>query len=179
MQATHVQHLMFYGSNGKRMDSQCIAKFSSGVENRNASIRIPFCISPSSGGFYEDRRPASNMDPYLVTMMLVCTTHRIPLPLEVSAPHGTCLSGSTTVLPQLFCVTVREFILGWAVLFTSVVACIPRAESAFLSSHGSSLEPGGGDMEGWSPLVIPKSVQLFMSCHVVCLQHTVKFQNLL
>lgn len=83
LQARHLQHVIFYGTNTKRMDSQCIANFSSGVENREASIRIPFKVSSNSFGFYEDRRPASNMDPYLVTMMLVCTTHGIPLPLKV------------------------------------------------------------------------------------------------
>ena len=31
-------------------------------------------------GYYEDRRPASNMDPYLVTGMLVSTTLGIPIP---------------------------------------------------------------------------------------------------
>lgn len=88
LQARHLQHLIFYGTNTKRMDSQCIANFSSGVENREASIRIPFRVSAKSFGFYEDRRPASNMDPYLVTMMLVSTTHGIPLPMKVGQLHS-------------------------------------------------------------------------------------------
>ena len=32
---------------------------------------------------YEDRRPASNMDPYLVTMLLTCTALQLPLPVHV------------------------------------------------------------------------------------------------
>lgn len=40
---------------------------------------------------YEDRRPASNMDPYLVTMLLTCTTLQLPLPMHVSAPQLSCL----------------------------------------------------------------------------------------
>jgi len=49
--------------------------FSYGVGNRAASIRIPTSTAHANGkGYIEDRRPASNMDPYLVCAMIVDTT---------------------------------------------------------------------------------------------------------
>ena len=57
--------------------------FTAGIEDRSASIRVPQSTVMQRCGHYEDRRPASNMDPYLVTMMLVCTTLGIPLPLAM------------------------------------------------------------------------------------------------
>ncbi|PVD21738.1 hypothetical protein C0Q70_17538 [Pomacea canaliculata] len=42
-----------------------------GVEDRNASIRIPRLVADDGKGFLEDRRPASNFDPYLVTDALM------------------------------------------------------------------------------------------------------------
>ena len=44
--------------------------FSSGVANRGASIRIPRSTEASGKGYFEDRRPSSNMNPYVVTSWL-------------------------------------------------------------------------------------------------------------
>ena len=47
-----------------------IREFSFGVGNRAASFRIPTSTAHANGkGYIEDRRPASNIDPYLVTAM--------------------------------------------------------------------------------------------------------------
>ena len=46
-------------------------QFCWGVEDRNATIRIPRLVADAGKGFLEDRRPASNFDPYLVTGALV------------------------------------------------------------------------------------------------------------
>ena len=52
-----------------------MSTFSSGVGNRAASFRIPTSVQHANGaGYIEDRRPASNMDPYLVSAMLVDTS---------------------------------------------------------------------------------------------------------
>jgi glutamine synthetase len=81
--------LMFYGSNAKRAVNgrvpSWLDKFSCGVEDRSASVRIPACVQVSGKGYYEDRRPASNMDPYLATMALVCATLNVVWPLAVSS----------------------------------------------------------------------------------------------
>ncbi|KAE8954717.1 hypothetical protein PR003_g32072, partial [Phytophthora rubi] len=48
--------------------------FSYGVANRGASIRIPRVAEAEGKGYFEDRRPASNMDPYVVTARIIKTT---------------------------------------------------------------------------------------------------------
>ncbi|MEC7836996.1 MAG: glutamine synthetase, partial [Chloroflexota bacterium] len=55
-------------------ETQRIDQFSYGVSDRGASIRIPWQVEVDQKGYLEDRRPASNMDPYLVTKLLVQTT---------------------------------------------------------------------------------------------------------
>merc|ERR1719311_1531610 len=50
-----------------------IDKFSYGVANRGCSVRIPRDTEAQKFGYFEDRRPASNMDPYIVTKMIVQT----------------------------------------------------------------------------------------------------------
>ena len=42
--------------------------------DRGASIRIGYDTLNKQEGYFEDRRPASNMDPYLVTRLLIQTT---------------------------------------------------------------------------------------------------------
>ena len=48
-------------------------KFSFGVSNRGASIRIPWQVELAGRGYAEDRRPNANMDPYVVTRLLIET----------------------------------------------------------------------------------------------------------
>jgi glutamine synthetase len=48
-------------------------KFSYGVSNRGASVRIPWQVAIDKKGYMEDRRPNANMDPYLVTRLLTET----------------------------------------------------------------------------------------------------------
>jgi glutamine synthetase len=50
-----------------------MSQFSYGVANRGASVRIPRSAEVEQKGYFEDRRPASNMDPYLVTAKLFKT----------------------------------------------------------------------------------------------------------
>jgi len=76
--AKHDEHIRVYGEdNEKRLtgahETAPIDKFSYGVANRGASIRIPRQAKLEGKGYFEDRRPASNMDPYLVTGKLVQT----------------------------------------------------------------------------------------------------------
>ena len=48
-------------------------KFSYGVSDRGASIRIPWQVHQDGKGYLEDRRPNANMDPYVVTRLMVET----------------------------------------------------------------------------------------------------------
>jgi glutamine synthetase len=45
-----------------------------GVANRGASVRVGRETEQNGKGYFEDRRPASNMDPYVVTSMIADTT---------------------------------------------------------------------------------------------------------
>jgi len=75
--AKHADHIVLYGDdNQKRLtgihETSSINSFSYGVGNRAASFRIPTSTAHANGkGYIEDRRPASNIDPYLVCGMLV------------------------------------------------------------------------------------------------------------
>ncbi|KAL9256844.1 Glutamine synthetase leaf isozyme, chloroplastic-like protein [Drosera capensis] len=51
-----------------------INTFSWGVVNRGFSIRVGHETEKQGKGYLEDRRPASNMDPYVVTSLLAETT---------------------------------------------------------------------------------------------------------
>ena len=73
----HNEHIKHYGlDNEKRLtgdhETQSIEQFSYGISDRGASIRIPVAV-PSNDwkGYLEDRRPASNCDPYEVVKMIV------------------------------------------------------------------------------------------------------------
>ena len=48
-------------------------KFSYGISDRGASIRIPLQVARDKKGWLEDRRPNANMDPYRVTRVMVNT----------------------------------------------------------------------------------------------------------
>jgi glutamine synthetase len=51
-----------------------IDEFRWGVGDRTASIRIPYSIKDdTTPGYLEDRRPASNADPYQVCNVLIQT----------------------------------------------------------------------------------------------------------
>ena len=75
----HKEHMKMYGAgNELRMTGQyetsSFDKFSYGIGNRGASVRIPNETVKNKCGYFEDRRPSSNMDPYLVTGILFKTT---------------------------------------------------------------------------------------------------------
>ena len=48
-----------------------INTFRWGVSDRGASIRIPWQVANDNKGYFEDRRPAANADPYLVSAVLL------------------------------------------------------------------------------------------------------------
>jgi glutamine synthetase len=48
-------------------------KYSWGASDRGASVRIPWAVEKAKKGWLEDRRPNANMDPYIVTALVVDT----------------------------------------------------------------------------------------------------------
>ena len=79
--ARHESHIAAYGSdNEKRLtglhETQSIHAFSYGVSDRGASIRIPVgTVENDWKGYLEDRRPASNADPYRVVREILETVN--------------------------------------------------------------------------------------------------------
>jgi glutamine synthetase len=68
----HQEHIKVYGNfNYLRLtghhETASINEFSYGIGNRGVSVRIGNDVVKAGCGYFEDRRPASNMDPYLVT----------------------------------------------------------------------------------------------------------------
>jgi glutamine synthetase len=76
----HQLHISVYGDdNQKRLtghhETSSCDTFSFGVANRAASIRIPTSTANAQGkGYIEDRRPASNIDPYVVGSLVADTS---------------------------------------------------------------------------------------------------------
>jgi len=75
----HLQHIEVYGEdNEKRLtgkhETASATQFTAGVSDRGASIRIPRSVDIEGKGYLEDRRPASNIDPYRVCSVMVETT---------------------------------------------------------------------------------------------------------
>jgi glutamine synthetase len=75
----HKEHMQVYGKdNDKRMtgkfETASYDIFSDGIANRCASIRRGNDTFKNEKGYFEDRRPSSNCDPYLVTSKLFETT---------------------------------------------------------------------------------------------------------
>jgi len=75
----HKEHMDVYGTdNNMRMtgkyETSSFEEFTHGVANRGASIRIGNENYKNEKGYFEDRRPSSNCDPYLVTGIIFQTT---------------------------------------------------------------------------------------------------------
>jgi glutamine synthetase len=71
----HGEDIEFYGEDNRmRLSGKCETssydRFSYGVADRSASIRIPTETHQQQCGYLEDRRPASNMDPYRIASIL-------------------------------------------------------------------------------------------------------------
>uniref|UniRef100_A0A5F7ZW72 Glutamine synthetase n=1 Tax=Macaca mulatta TaxID=9544 RepID=A0A5F7ZW72_MACMU len=78
----HQYHIRAYDpkgglDNARRLtgfhETSNINDFSAGVANRSASIRIPRTVGQEKKGYFEDRRPSANCDPFSVTEALIRT----------------------------------------------------------------------------------------------------------
>lgn len=78
LEVKHDEHIKVYGeANAKRLTGKhetCpITEFQWGISDRGASVRIPWQVARDGMGYLEDRRPAANIDPYIVCEKLVST----------------------------------------------------------------------------------------------------------
>jgi len=74
----HLDHVKVYGTNNHlrltgQHETSSMKQFSYDIAHRGCSVRIPSTTAASKCGYFEDRRPAGNSDPYLVGGMLVDT----------------------------------------------------------------------------------------------------------
>ena len=79
LEQKHNEHMKLYGTgNEKRMtgnhETASFDKFTYGIGNRGCSVRIGNDTYKNKKGYFEDRRPSSNCDPYLVIGKIFKTT---------------------------------------------------------------------------------------------------------
>lgn len=79
LEAMHDEHMKVYGlDNDKRMTGEMETSnynaFTWGIADRTTSVRINTNTWVQKKGYLEDRRPAANMDPYLVTSKILETS---------------------------------------------------------------------------------------------------------
>jgi len=100
----HLLHMRLYGEdNQKRLtglhETSSFSDFSYGCGNRGASFRIPTQTMHDKGkGYIEDRRPASNIDPYVVGAIMVDTAC---LPKTLAEPMIGQYDKWTAEIPSL------------------------------------------------------------------------------
>ena len=80
LEKKHKEHIDVYGlHNEERLtghhETSGINDFSYGYSTRDTSIRIPAQAIVDKKGYFEDRRPASNCDPYLVSNRMLKTVY--------------------------------------------------------------------------------------------------------
>lgn len=81
LEQNHMKHMKQYGADEQtnrmrlsgKFETAPFDKFSWGIANRKASIRLQRNIKEKGKGFMEDRRPAGDCDPYLVCGLLMDT----------------------------------------------------------------------------------------------------------
>lgn len=74
------EHMAVYGSDNQlrmtgKHETASYDKFTWGVANRGSSVRIPRAVAAEGKGYFEDRRPASNGDPYQITGIIAETMY--------------------------------------------------------------------------------------------------------
>ena len=78
LRSRHEEHIAAYGKdNHLRLtglhETSSMDKFTWGIGTRNTSVRIPNLTKKNGCGYFEDRRPAANIDPYLATSIIAQT----------------------------------------------------------------------------------------------------------
>lgn len=74
----HADHIPLYGAQLEERltglhETSDIHTFNAGTADRGCSIRVPRTIDLKGCGYFEDRRPGANADPYLVAARLAAT----------------------------------------------------------------------------------------------------------
>lgn len=83
LEKKHELHLACYGKDNEQRltghhETSSMKTFTFGVGTRNTSVRIGNDTYDRGYGYFEDRRPAANVDPYLVTALMFDTVGESP-----------------------------------------------------------------------------------------------------
>lgn len=78
LKVRHKEHIEVYGEHNElrltgNHETSSINDFSFGNSDRGSSIRIPVQTYNDKKGYFEDRRPAANCDPYKVSLVMIET----------------------------------------------------------------------------------------------------------
>jgi glutamine synthetase len=78
LKVKHKEHLECYGEDNSlrltgKHETSDMKNFTWSVGGRNTSVRIPTMVFQTKKGYFEDRRPSSSADPYLITSKLLET----------------------------------------------------------------------------------------------------------
>lgn len=92
METRHLDHIEVYGKHNEdrltgRQETGNIDKFTYGVADRGSSVHILRQVARDGKGYFEDRRPASNGNPYQITGTIVETVSLLPLSLRTMLFH--------------------------------------------------------------------------------------------
>jgi glutamine synthetase len=84
LEEDHFEHIKVCGDGiEKRMTGECETSdyndFTWGAGDRGASIRIPQRVALEGAGYFEDRRPCANIDPYKVLYSLISSVKKSSL----------------------------------------------------------------------------------------------------
>ena len=84
LEIAHEDHIKVCGARiEERMTGDCetsdYKKFTWGVGNRGASIRIPQSVAIEGAGYFEDRRPCANIAPYKVSFSIISSLNKSKL----------------------------------------------------------------------------------------------------
>lgn len=97
----HDVHIKEYGhALGDRLtglhETCAINEFRSGVADRGCSIRIPQLVKQRGFGYFEDRRPGANMDPYRVSARLLVTVCELAESVLTDRPEAAMVKETVT-----------------------------------------------------------------------------------
>ena len=78
LEARHQLHIENYGDGIEQrltgLHETCsYREFKHGASDRGASVRIPLTVQEEGFGYFEDRRPCANVDPYVVCRLMIET----------------------------------------------------------------------------------------------------------
>jgi glutamine synthetase len=81
-EVNHLKHIEVYGKDNHlrltgNFETQSIDKFTWGISDRGASIRVPRETAKEWKGYLEDRRPSANANPYLIINEILKTFEQV------------------------------------------------------------------------------------------------------